>query len=327
LLRLDALLGGLGLADALTPSLPWLAWARARDRHDRLVQRPAPAPRPPVARRPRKLAVTEVERWIANPYAIYARHVLRLEALPLLGVEPGAALKGAILHDALGRFAKRHPSGLPDQIADELMADVERVLKSYAAHPRVAAFWRPRFRRFAAWFAETEAARRAGVTHVHAERPGKHVFKASIAPFTLTARADRIDVTPDGLAITDYKTGAPPSGSRVSAGQAPQLPLEALIAASGGFVDVPAAAVMQLKYIRASGGDPPGEEVVPRIEDLQALIAAVHDGMEDLIVDYDKPSTPYRALRRASFGQAYHYDDYAHLARVREWAGGSGESE
>ncbi len=53
--------------------------------------------------------------------------------------------------------------------------------------------------------------------------------------FTLTARADRLDVAGDGgLAIIDYKTGTPPSPKEVRS-LSPQLPLEALIARAGGF--------------------------------------------------------------------------------------------
>lgn len=321
LLRIDALLGGLGLADALRPVLPWLAWARQRDRYTRTAPVAAPAPCPPIDRRPRRLAVTEIERWMANPYAIYARHVLRLEALPALGTAPGAALKGAILHDALGRFARRHPTTLPPDIAAELDADVARVLAAYAAHPRVAAFWRPRLHRFCRWFAETEPARRTGVLAVVTEITGRHVFAGPAGPFTLTARADRIDTTPAGYVLIDYKTGQVPSAKAVESGRAPQLPLEALIAASGGFKGLPKADAVRLHYIRATGGTPPGEDRVLKLGDLAAVVATAHDGVEGLITDYDDPDMPYRALRRASFATAYPFDEFAHLARVREWVG------
>ena len=33
---------------------------------------------------------------------------------------------------------------------------------------------------------------------------------------------------------------------------------------------------------------------------------------------FDHEATPYKALRRSRF--TYDYDDYAHLARVDEWA-------
>ena len=63
LMRLKALLGGLGLADALVPEQPWLAWARAHDAARRVPPIAAPA-RPPLELRPRKLSVSKVETWI-----------------------------------------------------------------------------------------------------------------------------------------------------------------------------------------------------------------------------------------------------------------------
>ena len=56
--------------------------------------------------------------------------------------------------------------------------------------------------------------------------------------FRLTGRADRIERRRDGgLAILDYKTGTPPSQKEVDAGLAPQLLLEAAMAAAGAFGD------------------------------------------------------------------------------------------
>jgi ATP-dependent helicase/nuclease subunit B len=53
---------------------------------------------------------------------------------------------------------------------------------------------------------------------------------------TVQGRVDRIDRLADGgLAIIDYKTGAPPSAKAVENGFALQLGLLALIARAGGF--------------------------------------------------------------------------------------------
>ncbi len=38
-----------------------------------------------------RLSVTRIERWIANPYEIFARNILKLEKLKELGAEPDAA--------------------------------------------------------------------------------------------------------------------------------------------------------------------------------------------------------------------------------------------
>jgi ATP-dependent helicase/nuclease subunit B len=201
------------------------------------------------------------------------------------------------------------------------------VLADYTGNPRVAAFWAPRLARFAAWFAVTEPARRAGISRTVSEVDGKMVLAAPGGPFTLTARADRIDAGRAGLVISDYKTkqNLQPLASRAVDGRAPQLPLEAAIAAANGFAGVPSGAVGQLRYISTSGGEPPGQEIALKVDDVAALAKAAQEGLSRLIAEFDRPDTPYRAVRRASF--TYDYDDYAHLARVGEWQVDSGDED
>ncbi|HPG88454.1 MAG TPA: double-strand break repair protein AddB [Hyphomicrobium sp.] len=323
LMRITALLDGLTLQSALASDEPWLAWARARDAIDEVlrdkVKIKIPAPTPPLAARPRRMSVTGVESWIANPYAVFARQILKLEPLPALGQAPDQSLRGAIVHDVLSRFATAHPASLPDNTRTILSDIAARLLADLTGHPRVAAFWMPRLERFLDWFAGSETARRSGVTRVIAETSGSLIIAAPGGPFTLTARADRIDDAAGGLVITDYKTGVIPSEANVLKGRSPQLPLEAAIAASAiGFPDLAGHSVQALKYIRASGGEPPGEEKFIKTDDVSALAATALQGLESLVALYDDEATPYRATRRPGF--RYDYDDYAHLARVAEWS-------
>jgi ATP-dependent helicase/nuclease subunit B len=318
LLRLQALLDGAEARAELQPDQSWLAWARQRDD---IVRRPpagCPEPRPSISLRPRRLSVSRIEKFIANPYAIFAREILGLEALDELGKEPGPSLRGSIIHEALSRFTKAHPASLPGDVRGELIRIARAILDDYRTHPRIAAFWVPRFERFADWFAATEPQRRQGIEIVIAETTGSAVFNAPGGTFTLTARADRIDVGQSGLVITDYKTGIPPNSKRVIMGLSPQLPLEAAIAADTGFANVPAGSVATLRYIRASGGDPPGEQADIKTDDLAVLAANTLDGLKRHIAHYDDEKTPYRPLRRKGF--SYDFDEYAHLARVAEWS-------
>jgi ATP-dependent helicase/nuclease subunit B len=317
LMRLDALLAGWGLNAQLRADKRWITWARRRDQVKR--QRPAaqPEPRPDIALRPRKLSVSRIEAWIGNPYAIFARDILELEPLEPLGKQPGADVHGSIIHAALARFTATYPETLPSDPKTELLKLAREAFAEFEAHPRVAAFWMPRFERFAEWFAATEAARRNG-GRVIAETSGSLVIPAPAGPFVLTARADRIDIHHSSLTITDYKTGAIPKDKAVKDGLAPQLPLEAAIAAANLFAGIPNLPVGSLKYVRASGATPPGEEHAVSCDDLPALAANALKGLENLIAKFDDPQTPYRPLRRARF--TYRYDDYAHLARIAEWS-------
>lgn len=326
LMRLDALLGGMDLAGILRPAKPWLSWARARDARVGTVERVrAPEPRPALALRPRKLSASDIELWIRNPYGLYARHILALEPLNPLGAIPGHREKGIIIHEALSQFTRRFPHALPDDIAGALLRDAEAVLKDYAAHPRVAAFWLPRIARFAEWFAATEPDRRDGITSIATEVSGARVLAAPGGAFTLTARADRIDLSPSGLVITDYKTGTPPPNGDVASGTAPQLPLEAAIARDKGFAGISADTIGALRYIRATGGTPAGEERTIKAADLHALADDCIARLGKLVAAFDNDTHPYRAVRRSRFD--YRYDAFTHLARVAEWSGGNASED
>ena len=65
---------------------------------------------------------------MGNPYALFAGRVLGLDPMPPLGQEPDAALRGSIVHEALGRFALKHPLRLPQDLHGELLAIIAEVI-------------------------------------------------------------------------------------------------------------------------------------------------------------------------------------------------------
>lgn len=324
LMRLDGLLRTLGIpADRLQAARPWLDWRAELDRPERVTPIAPPAPRPPVSVRPRRLSVTQVETWMRDPYAIYARCILRLEPLEPLDADPGAADRGAFLHRALDRFLRDHPGPgpLPADALDRLLAIGRQVFGPALSRPAVWAFWWPRFERVARWFIETEAGRRADLAGSRTEVKGKLTLVGPAGPFELTAKADRIDLFHDGgLAIIDYKTGTLPTKREVELGFSPQLALEAAMAQAGAFDGVPPAPVGELAYWQLLGGDPAG-----RIDRLKVDGAAdsASAGLARLIAAFDDENTPY--LSQPNPDGAPRYSDYDHLARVKEWSvGGSG---
>jgi ATP-dependent helicase/nuclease subunit B len=319
LLRIDALLAALGCPRALAGDRGRSrAWAAALDRPDQISPAPQPAPRPPLEARPRRLSVTQVETWMRDPYALYARHVLGLKPLDPLDADPGAAERGTLVHEALEAYLRAHPEVPP---ADPLAALVDagrQVFEPWRARPGVWAFWWPRYLRVAEWFAAVDRAQRGAGRKAWPEAIGRMSFQGPAGPFTLTAKADRIDRLADGrLAIVDYKTGAPPRAKDVEQGFAPQLPLEAAIAGAGGFEGVAAGEVAALQYWRLSGGQPPGA-IVPVKAEPGDLAEAARTGLERLIACFDDPATAYPSVPRPL--QAPRFNDYAHLARIKEWS-------
>ncbi len=329
LTRLDFAAQALGLEpkEMTARGEKWLAWHRSlalvptKDAAlPQLAERGRPRPTPPVAARPRRLSVTEIETWMRDPYAIYARHILKLRALPPLDQAPDAADYGSRIHRVLDSFLGQCPPGpLPDDALAQLVATGADMLAPIRALPAVWTFWWPRFQRIAAWFIETETARRAGVAETFTEVKGALILTGPEGPFELIARADRIDRLSDGtLAIIDFKTGAVPRTADVVAGFAPQLPLEAAIAAAGGFENVSLAPVGGLEYWRLSGGRVVGAVSPVGGDDPGELAQQAQAGLARLIETFDDPATPYESRPRANW--APRYSDYEHLARVKEWS-------
>jgi len=299
----------------------WIAWHAGLDRPE-TVERPGPpTPKPPLEARPTRLSVTEIQTWLENPYAIYAKHVLGLRMLDPVDQEPGAQDRGTAIHDALEAFCRRHPKGpLPPDALDQLIACGRETFDALMAEPVVRAFWWPRFERVAAWFVAVESRRRALLAETLVELQGVVTLEGGGRPFTLRGRADRIDrLAEGGYAIIDYKTGLNPTLGELKSGAAPQLPLEAMMIRRHGYSEVDPAEIRELAYWRLRGGEEPG-----RIDavggDLGSLIAEAEAGLLTLIREFENPDTPYHP--RPDPRRAPKFDDYADLARVLEWGRG-----
>jgi ATP-dependent helicase/nuclease subunit B len=324
--RIKALAAGAGQLHRLQSEKPWALSARAHREPARVRPIDRPEPRPPVAARPRRLSVTAIETWFANPYAIYARHILGLEPLRRLDEHADARDKGILFHAALNRFFEAHPAELPQDAASVLCQELDRAAVALGFQLEHAPFWHPRFARFAAWFAETEGARRADMQRLKSEVGGKLTIASGAGAFEITARADRIDLMAGGsVRIYDFKTSANTAKVAVSR-NAPQLALEGLLAREGAFAGIPARAETELAYIVATGGEPPGDIVALKGAAAEAIQSA-YTGLLNRIAKFDLPETPYAYETRAVYEDRAGNDPYAHLARVQEWSLEEAEAE
>ncbi len=321
LVRLDAFLAGRNL---VLPAHPATEWHRRLDQPNgpAVPVRP-PAPRPPTALRPRRLSVTEIETWMRDPYAVHARHVLRLRPLPELEQAADAADYGTIVHDALARFLEASQGDWPEDAARGLALAFDAALDARGLRPALAAWWRPRLARIAGWVAAEEARRRRdGAPQVlRTEILGTATLEnLPGGAFVLSGRADRIEKRADGrLALFDYKTGTLPSDRSVQAGWSSQLVLEAAMARRGAFGPELEADAAEILYWRLSGGATPGEERRPAQDgELGALVDRCWTALAELVAAYDDPQQPYLSHPRPDRAPAY--PDYAQLARVAEWS-------
>ena len=322
--RLQHLTRGLGITEALVLDPKYRDYAAAISDPGTPKPEPPPYPKPPIAARPRELSITDVEKWVRDPYAIYAKKVLRLKRLDPADADIGYLERGSAFHTVLERFIRRHPNLAPDAVL-KLGLIVDEVFDEMALPKAVTALWRPRFLRAAQWFVDVEAQRRPEIAESYLEVRGRIEFLGDGGSFTLHGIADRIDrMNSGGAAIIDYKTGMPPSGSQVKVLLSPQLPLEGAILAQGGFQGVPAMAAVELAYIQISGAAEPGKVKVIDA-DAAALSSAALERLVRRVALFDEETTGYES--RVAPVHVDAVGDYDHLARVREWSvsGWSGE--
>lgn len=315
--RMTQLCKGLGLEHKLESATPYVALAAAIDEPEKLGQRiKPPAPRPPIAARPRKLSVTEIETWVRDPYATYAKHVLGLKPLDPLHAEIGAPERGSAIHKALERFVARFPDALPQDSEVQLVEDVKKVFQEFGTPASTMALWMPRFIHAAHAFLEIERERRSNIAHSHLELKGERKFASTAGEFTLYGRADRIDeLKSGGAVIVDYKTGKPPSNKQVESLLSPQLPLEGAILESDGF-GIGKLKPEELLYIHFAGKKTPVEARI--IGDAEALSKEAAEKLSQRIAEFDDETMPYRSRGRVE--KAREPGEYDHLARVREWS-------
>jgi ATP-dependent helicase/nuclease subunit B len=321
--RLDAYLAGQRSALATHPAA---AWARRLDHPaGRPVPVAPPRPCPPVHVRPRRLSVTEIETWIADPYAIHARHILKLEPLRPLEEQTDASDYGTLVHAALKRFLDDVGPAWPPNAEKRLIDAMERTLAEAGLRRALREWWAPRLRRIASWVATHETGRRAA----HAPKQILSEIRGDWAVpvpggFRLTGRADRIEIRPDGsLAILDYKTGTLPSASEAEQGHVSQLTLEAAMALAGAFGPDARGPAAELAYWSLSGGYQPGEAKLLFKSDpaeIAAAAAAAETSLLRLIAAFDHEARAY--LSQPHPGRRPRFPQYAQLARVAEWDSG-----
>ncbi len=265
--------------------------------------------------------MTEIETWIRDPYAIHAKHVLDLRPLPPLERRSRCA-------DA--RPALPHDPRPPRQGADNSLAALEAIAREVFAKnnvpPEVAATWLPRFMAVARLFVEWEAERAGKVASSHCEISGR--IAVGNTGFTLSGRADRIDMMIDGtLSVIDYKTGLKPSNKQAR-NLSPQLALEGRMAELGAFKLPAGKKAGDLAYVRLRNGDRLRVDHICNGKDQidpSELAEALWKELQRLIIKFQDPEWGYIS-RRAPSQEGDVSGDYDHLARVREWSSGDPEN-
>ena len=288
----------------------WLDWVDALEEPAAIPAASRPSPCPPVTSRPRRLTITEIPRLIRDPYAIYAKHVLRLRALNPLVQAPDALLRGIVVHEVFETFIKATLDDPQVLNVQSLLEQTAILLEEHVPWPTARALWQARVARIASDFVISEQRRReTAIPHLF---EAKGSVRLDPLDFTIACRADRIDLDDTGrVTLYDYKTGTPPSETQQGKFEK-QLLIEAAMAEQGAFEPLGPTEVSRaifiglgsaLKEVRAPLDKEPPAKVW---EELKLLIGA-----------YFEPDQGFSSRRMLH--QDTDIGDYDHLARFGEW--------
>ena len=333
--RLQTLMkGALGerAATGLASADKYLDWARAMDYvtpeevKTNQIKRPSPKPHPderwPNERR--KLSITKIKTWIRDPYSIYAQYILELKPLDDLDRALDVRDYGNALHKGLEDFTNDYAKDLPKDAAVQLVASFKEAMAALNYPDYDIAKETARLEKIAAKVIPWMEDRRARGWAVRGVETKGALFLED-QNFTLTGTADLIEKGPLGFAVTDYKTGMPPTSAVLNVGFDPQLPLSALMLRGGAFDKQGAGETEELNYIHLKGAgeneiEHPRASVSVKGKLMRSGSEYADFGLEiisNLIANYADAKTGYDSQPRAQF--THDYGDYDHLARREEW--------
>lgn len=327
IVRLKNILTGAGALAGVDRSDEWRSIIAQLDEPPvvKAVDRPRPKAGP--GRRPQKLSVTRIEKWLRDPYSIYASSLLRLRKLEDPGIDFGPREMGSLLHKTFEYAALADTAMTPAQLQslyDELAPD-------YGLDTAARRFWSAAVADSFAWFAGFDAQRRKEGALAVAEGEGSWTVPGVAPPFILTAIADRIDILDDGrAALFDYKSGKLRTEKQDDT-FSPQLSLTGAMIRAGAFTAIGAREVARYDYLKSLNRDTDekkngwGREGAAAAE----AINEAQERLRALIAAYDDPQTVYHSQPRPEFTDDY--GDYDQLARRKEWGasedGGDGGGE
>jgi ATP-dependent helicase/nuclease subunit B len=316
--------GALGETDAtlvLTEGSSWKSLLRAHAPYRVFEPTKAiPGPRPPVAARPRSFHATQIEVWIRDPYRTYVEKILNLRALDPLGGPISAGVRGSAIHKGFEVIADWYDRP-PLNAHQALHLAFDAALRESGYDDTSLAVELARLEPTIAFAAGLEIERlRAGWCPM-VEKSGTLTLDTPEGDLTVMARADRVDVGPEGTEILDFKSGKPPSASEVYAMFGAQLPVIALIAANGGFDDPAIGLPYDLRHIQVGGRNPKVEPAVHSKTSVQELVERAENTLRKLSAIYHNPERPYLPKPRVRLIKSATYDDPVdRLSRRAEWA-------
>lgn len=235
--------------------------------------------------------VTELDYLIHNPYAFYVKHILKLKKLDDYWALPDARTFGNLVHNVIENATDLNP--------DILIQQMDRsALEILGRGNVIFHFWHKRFTEIVPLIVSELSKIQNGYSEISG------VVK--IAGRNVRARADMVW---DG-GVMDFKTGSAPNESQLSSGNAPQLPLEALMLRSGGFKikTTERAKTPVMKFLQLKNNDTRPIEYDSATTDI--MIKAAVTKVTELFNMYSAGGAPYEYFETSDL-KYKQYDDFA----------------
>ncbi len=290
-----------------------------------ISQRPDPKPDPNY--QPNSYSFSEISTLRRDPYAVYAKRILKLQPFEGFSNDADLRARGTIFHAVLEEFSHALPNHHPGDLEELLTEILERKFVESGLPVETAILWKNRFARIIEPYVRWEIEHGEAVVSREIEASAKCTLPGDI-PFQLTGRADRIDVLNDGsVDIIDFKTGTSPSAREARSLLDPQLPLEAYAVMKSGFKDIQSNSVRSLKYVRLKPADklivdqveakPTKKEPEPLSAEQLGEKAAAE--LSQLLHELYHNKIGFKSRTIPKMDRDY-TGDYNHLARVSEWS-------
>lgn len=321
LLRLQALMG-----DKLRSEDSAIRYARLLDHSEQSDNAyPRPGPNPTPEQRKVAISITQMDMLKADPFAFYARNILKLDALKPVDADPDPAWKGTLVHKIIEDWTKTG-----DRAPDSLLHFATNAFSDKSVTPALRLLWQPRIMAGLQWVADEIAENAATGRQIEAFEAKA---EGEISGIRLHGRIDRIDRQADGkLVVVDYKTGGAPSKGKVNAGYALQLGLAGLLVEKNGVKEV-TGEVGGFEYwslAKAKNGSfgycEPPFSAKPKDGDPNPsnFVSFADAKATEAIGQWILGDAPFKAKLKPDYAI---YKDYDQLMRLDEWLGSASWNE
>jgi len=317
-------------------------YARAARALDYALPQPfaaRPCPKPALRLRPKSFSITEIETLRRDPYAVYARRILRLKPLEPLIQDAGNAERGSLIHAVLAAFGQYYPTeniAAIEPQATKILTDIAMAELAKLQLPAdIAVLWQPRLMALIPNIIAREAALSPRRRYCETKAADTIIGASGCS---LHGRADRIDILAEKgengeklAEIVDFKTGSSPDKKYARNLSAPQLALEGALLARSAFSECGKAEAEGLLYVRIKADGSVNDENIAAVKlngaesSAAELSETAWQELIKLMLHFGKEQTGY--LSHALPSLSDWESDYDHLAREFEWSALAGGRE